>query len=364
MTAKREYGLDLLRIISMMGIVATHILIAGDGRGPMYTASPAGVLLQALTFLSICSVDLFAMLSGYLYAPKPRARFGNLIGLLVNLEAYCVLFTVVLYFLSSSFLVDASSVLASLFPMTVGAYWYLTAYICVFLLIPWLNKLIQSMTRRQHAALLGTLFCLFCLVPTLTGTDYFVIQDGYSPFWLIFCYLLGSYIRLYREEVTRKVPQRWYPLFLLGNILAAMACYALVMYGYLPETVFERISTFNSPLCIGNAVILMLMFLDIRITGNRWQQILQTLSGAAFDVYVIHCHNYFYDIFIRGNFDFLAEQTPVAAVLLLSGILIVFYLACTIAYLCRKQIFRLLPIDRFVKWAGDGLDRLQERNWA
>lgn len=364
MTSRREYGIDLLRIISMMGIVSIHILVAGYGRGTMYAPSVTGILLHALHFLSNCSVNLFAMISGYLYAARTKVRFSNLIGLLTNLEAYSLLMTVVLYIFSSSFLVDAPSILGSLFPMTTGAYWYLTSYVCVFLLIPWLNKLVQSLTRQQHAALLGVLFFLFCLIPTLMGTDFFVIQDGYSPFWLIFCYLTGSYIRLYKEQITGRIRRRWYPVLLLGNILAAMTCYCLTICGFLPESVFENIIKYISPLTVGNAVLIMLMFLDISISGSRCQRIVQTLSAAAFDVYVIHCHQYFYDIFIRGRFAFLPSLSPAAAVFLLIGILVIFYLVCTISCLCRKFIFRVLGIDRYTNWAGNTLDRLQDRIWS
>ena len=364
MTSRREYGIDLLRIISMMGIVSIHILVAGYGRGTLYTPSVTGILLNALHFLSNSSVNLFAMISGYLYAPRTKVRFSNLIGLLTNLEAYSLLITVVLYIFSSSFLVDAPSILGSLFPMTTGAYWYLTSYVCVFLLIPWLNKLVQSLTRQQHAALLAILFCLFSLIPSLMGTDFFVIQDGYSPFWLIFCYLMGCYIRLYKDQITGRLHRRWYPVLLLGNILAAMTCYYLTIYGFLPETVFTTLSKYISPLTVGNAVLIMLMFLDISISGSRCQRLVQTLSSAAFDVYVIHCHQYFYDIFIRGSFRFLPSLSPVAAVLLLIGILVIFYLICTLSCLCRKFVFRVLRIDRYINWAGDALDRLQNRIWS
>ncbi|MBQ7130546.1 MAG: acyltransferase [Oscillospiraceae bacterium] len=363
MTPKREYGLDLLRIISMMGIVSIHILAAGDGRGPMYDPAPTSILLQILCFLSNSSVNLFAMLSGYLYAPKQKIRSGNLISLLVNLEAYSLVITIVLFVFSSSFLVDAASILGSLFPMTTGAYWYLTSYILVFLLIPWLNRLIKHINRQQFAALLVMLFCLFCLVPTLSGKDYFVIAEGYSPFWLIYCYLIGGFIRLHRDWIGARIRRFWYPVLLCMILVIAAGCYLLTVAGLVPQFLFSRLSLFVSPLCLGTAVVVMLLFLDIRIPWPSAQRIVQTLSDAAFDVYVIHCHHLFYDIFIRGNFDFLPKQSPTTALLMLLALLIGFYLVCTLSCLIRKFLFRVLGIDALVRKAGDRVDALQEKLW-
>lgn len=363
MDNKRQYGVDLLRAVSMMGIVCVHFLVAGFGREPIFGLTPTGLALNTVSFLVQCSPNLFAMISGYLYTTKTKIKSGNLIGLLVNLEAYSLLFTMVLYIFSSSFLVDVKSILGSLFPLFTGAYWYLTAYIALFLLIPWINLLIHSMTKPQYSALLGILFFLFCLVPTFTGTDFFNIQGGYSVFWLMFCYLLGGHIRLYRECWTGNIRRGLYPVILAGNLLVGMTCYYLVGLNLLPQSVFYTLESFVCPITVGNTILIFLYFADITIKAPACQRFVKTLSDAAFEVYVIHCHQYFFDIFIRGRFEFLSTLTPLAAIILLVVILVIFYLACSLCYLIRKKIFQLLKIDLLVKEAGDRVDRLQSRIW-
>lgn len=363
MSAKREYGIDLARIISMMGIVCVHMLTAGEGRNPMYLLSATGFSLNTLSFLVQPAVNVFAMITGYLYVSKPRIKSGNLIGLMLNLEAYSLLFTLALYFLSNSFLNDLGSVLGSLFPMATGAYWYLTAYIGTFLLIPWLNKLIHSMNQKQHCGLLWILFILFSVVPTLTLVDFFGVKEGYSTLWLVFCYLLGGYVRIYRDRLTEDV-KRWGCLVaILGCTVAAMGYYLLVCFGICPDNFFYALQMFISPLCIAIAVLTLLFFMETEVKHTRCQKGIKLLSDAAFEVYVIHCHPYFYDIFIRGKFDFLVSLSPVAAIGLVAGIIVGFYLFSTLACVCRKWVFRVLGIDRLTSLLGAKADSLQDKIW-
>lgn len=61
---KRNYGIDLLRLVSMFLIVVLHSLSRGAlvGVAPFNIHYEAGFLIEALTY---CAVNCFALISGY-----------------------------------------------------------------------------------------------------------------------------------------------------------------------------------------------------------------------------------------------------------------------------------------------------------
>lgn len=363
MNAKREYGIDLLRVLCMMGILGVHILIAGEGRGREFHGTATGCFLYALHYICLCSVNLFAAISGYLYAAKAKVRSRNLIGLLVNVEAYSVVFTIVLYVCSTNFLTDAKSILGSLFPMTTGAYWYLVCYIFVFLMIPWLNLLIRSMTRQQYTALLVVMYVLCCVVPTVGGRDYFVLEEGYSALWLLFCYLVGGYIQVNKAFLAERIRRFWYPVIFWAIVVLICIAYLLVSWGVLSEAVYFSFVGYNALLPIISAAAALLYFIGVNIESRKAQKLVRSLSDAAFDVYVIHCHHLFYDIFIRSHYDFLNTMPPWAAAASLLGIILAFYVLGWVSCLVRKILFRILKIDDLINWVGEKIDFYQEALW-
>ena len=76
--AKRNYGIELLRLVLMFMVCMLHVLGQGGVLGT--SAEIGGVAFKALWFLEIlsyCAVDAFAIISGYVAADKPR-KFSKL----------------------------------------------------------------------------------------------------------------------------------------------------------------------------------------------------------------------------------------------------------------------------------------------
>ena len=67
LTSERQYGIDLLRIISMCGIIGLHVINRG---GVLAYSDESTLTIQGIRFIAIicyCSVNVFAMISGWLY---------------------------------------------------------------------------------------------------------------------------------------------------------------------------------------------------------------------------------------------------------------------------------------------------------
>ena len=93
----RNDGISLLRIFSMFGIVGLHVINNGGiiNNLSIYSYKYYFVLL----FLSIiyCSVDVFALMSGFLNINKTVNKHSGIVELLFILLFYCLIIPIIFY---------------------------------------------------------------------------------------------------------------------------------------------------------------------------------------------------------------------------------------------------------------------------
>lgn len=351
---QRLYGLDILRIFSMLGIVGLHILNQG---GFLAAANSHSEVLAAhlVAALFYCSVNVFAMLSGYLYIRRDTVRSASLLKLLLTSALYCVCAVAVAMVVKPKlFAYFPDLYKQALFPPLAGRYWYLTCYVLLFVMIPYLNAMVRSLSQRQMGSMLFLLLVLLSCMTTFGQADYFRINKGYSPFWLMFCYLIGGYIRLYHEPLFGK--KRAFALLLVA---ANMAVIAAVWKIWGEDAVKKKVLLLEyiSPLMVVNAAVLVQIFAGMHVSGKWTQKLILHLSDSAFGVYLIHSHILIYDFWLKNAFA-TAGKGGLGQYLgiLLAGLLGI-YLVCTFLDRVRKLLFRVICLDRAIDWAGEKIDR-------
>ena len=202
----RKIGLDILKIMCMLGIIGLHILGAGGILDNVKVNSPNFIISNLLQVLFLSSVNIFAILSGYLYVDREDTKKKNILNIVVLSVFYSVIFTSIFYILNlfdfrtSGFKIIGKSLI---FPLS-GTYWYVTAYLFLFLMIPYLNIFIKNLKENQYKKLLIILFILLSFVPSVGCHDFFRTNYGYSGFWLMYCYILGAYIKKYYNRNNNK----------------------------------------------------------------------------------------------------------------------------------------------------------------
>ena len=86
---KRNYGIDLLRMVLMLMVVVIHVLTHGgvikatEQLSANYSMS---ILMESFVF---CAVNCYALISGYVYIDS-RYRFSGLVQIWLQALLYCV----------------------------------------------------------------------------------------------------------------------------------------------------------------------------------------------------------------------------------------------------------------------------------
>lgn len=185
---RRNYGLDFARIFAMFSVVLLHNLLQGGILRNPKLAGGNWFSMYFLENLAIIAVNIFAMLTGYLYVNK-KVKPSRVMGIIF--EALFWSWTIVIVLILCGYNITKIDVLKSILP--VWNYWYVNAYIAVILLVPILNKGIQALSKNSFKIILLSLIIISVTIGFVTKQ--FFLNRGYSGYWLVIMYLLGAYIK-------------------------------------------------------------------------------------------------------------------------------------------------------------------------
>ena len=142
---ERNYGVDLLRIFSMINIINLHVNIRSK-QLYLKISSPKFKAIWHLEVFSFPAVNCFGLISGIVGYSK--YRFSNLIYLWLTVWFYSISISSYLFFVQRE--IDKKRLFLSLFPILIKRHWYVNAYFYMYVLLPFVNAGINSVNRAFH----------------------------------------------------------------------------------------------------------------------------------------------------------------------------------------------------------------------
>ena len=375
-STERKSNFELLRIVAMLMIVAHHLAVHGVQHvlfsDQAYRAWAAGSLANRLfTFLFVpggTGVAVLFMLTGYFLVEKQRASvlkvclqtvfYGlTLSALFVVLLAAHRLFGAGYAFAEFSFVANVGMVLRHvLTPVSMGGWWFVSAYVLIVLVAPRINQLLAHLNRRGFARLLLVTWFFWYSCQLVLGGGYAALGRAF------FFYGLGAYCKRFGNDAHERPRVRHAALFAFGWLLYA-ACsfcdYALkeisaktlamkAVEDYVLQGLMDCISIL---LC---AWSLFAIFARLRIRASRR---INTVAATTFGVYLLHDSTVGRQLIWNGilrvsDVQFLSPYFPLLA---LADILAVFAVCSAIDWL------RLRFVEpRMTAWAARKIARIRE----
>ena len=196
----RLYGLDLLKIFAMINIINLHINnsflnLRVKKNNDKYKKI---ILLEAFSFWP---VDAFGLISGIIGYKK--CKFSNAIYIYLEYFYYSLIISLYLY---NKLLLDSKNLFLSLYPLGTYRFWFVNAYILMYLFLPFITKSINSIDKNLFSKLVIAILFLYSMyhifIDYIIGkTNYDFINKGYSSIWLLILYIIGAYIGIYYKNI-------------------------------------------------------------------------------------------------------------------------------------------------------------------
>ncbi len=230
-------------------------------------------------------INAFILITGYFMCTQ-YATWLKFLKLLLEVKFYSVGIWL-LFFTTGIQSYDLSILIDSITGISLGlGNGFTSAFIFLFLLIPYINKILKALTKVE----LQRLLFILILVQSVIGT--FLPKSTYYEYlpWYTTIYLIGAYIRLYPNYYTMSVK-----LAKVGTILSIIAIglstSAIVYTNFiLSKTiyVFYFVTDSHKILALTLSVSMFLFFKNIKIKPNK---LINTVASTTFGILLIHGHS-------------------------------------------------------------------------
>lgn len=284
----RNYSLDLLRCVAMMMVVVLHFL---DKGGQLKAFTDPGVFTAKdvtawiLEAFCIVAVNMYMLLSGYLLS-ESRFKLSNLLLLVVRVWLYSVIVGFIGIALRTPVEpVDTYFILRLLFPVSMATYWFMTAYIFFYLLVPVLGIAARAMDKKQLQIVIAGLLFFHCIIKSVMPATLSADMGGMDAMWYIVLFFVAVYIRKY----VKKVELPW----------AGYIATALLVFGeaYVLRQVFLKTGNlsyivqisyaYNHIFVLAASVFLFISFLQLKVPEKQGK-VFAFLGKYSLGVYLLH----------------------------------------------------------------------------
>lgn len=354
---KRDYNVDLFRILATILVIVLHVL--GKG-GILQKSTPDGTIYWAAWFIEIsayCAVNCFALISGYVMVNK-TIKIKNIIGLWFQVLFYSLLLTS-LFFVFIPETRTIMNLVVAFLPIVGKQWWYISSYFALFFFIPILNVAIGHISKKTYEKFLIVVLIGICVIDCVIPIDAFLFNDGYSTIWLIILYLLGAYIKKY--DLKRKVPALNSILVFFAMILLTFLSKLIIHFA--TKKIFGDVKLDNTfisytSITIVLASIFMFLFcLNIKISHVS-KRAIKFFSPTTLGVYLIHVHPLVFQYIMEDAFISFSYKPLIVMVVCVFTATLAIFLLCSVIDLIRIQFFKLIKINKLCEFIDNKVTRL------
>lgn len=220
----RQANLELLRCVAMMMVIVLHYLGKGnlliDPKWQMLY--PAEWLAWLLESFCIVAVNVYMFISGYFLCTS-AFKPSRLVQLWLQVWMYSVAFGLIgaLTGVMAETDFDTHFILTLIFPVSMNHYWFMTAYIFLYILLPFLGLAVKKMTKRQLQIAVLLLLFVFSIQKSVLPVRLETDGLGYDCLWYICVFAAAAYVRRFGVPFLEKRAR--------GIILYVVCC--LLIFG-------------------------------------------------------------------------------------------------------------------------------------
>ena len=274
----RNSSIELCRILSMIMIVGSHLVTHGD-----FVLTNDNSVISELWWLFLkmggnFGTDVFVLITGYFLI--------NDSVLSVNIHRITKLWAQIFFYSFTIYIIgiiagfcDFTIVgfIESLFPIATEAWWFATTYFILYIIHPWINKLLLGLNRHQYQNFLIILLLIWCIIPTFTSC--YIASSTLMEFVLL--YSVAGYIRLHGESIRGKCKHCF-----LGWLITTIAVYlSSIMFIVLGNNITflaDRATYFMGKISLPTIIRAVFFFMMFERMTTKHSKIINTISSAVF----------------------------------------------------------------------------------
>ncbi|RDV14925.1 hypothetical protein DXT99_11585 [Pontibacter diazotrophicus] len=279
----RDSNIELLRIVLMLMIIGFHLIVHGAQMGGpigdhVITDSSSVAYVFLKSFL-IIAVNCFVFISGFY---RIKFKIKTLLSLFFQAVFYSVAINLAVDLLSLEY-ISYKMYIKAMFAAFSGIWWFLTAYLGLYLLSPLLNNAIDTFNKHQFLFILISVTLINSVSGFMFGAGPIVgTNSGFSLISFVHIYLIAQYISKYvnLDKLTKYSPAVY--------VVSSLTVFLLAIFSItqMSQTGIGKIYAYNNPLVLIAAVSFFFFFKNLRFRSS----FVNSISPYVLGVYLFHDH--------------------------------------------------------------------------
>lgn len=335
----RNSSIELLRIIAMFMILMHHFIVHNGYDVLKLPLGPERIFFQlVMQGGGKVGVVIFFSISAWFFLDREQTVKSNLkrVWIMERELLFWSLILLAFYLIFDRADLGMKLMVKSVMPLSMGLWWYATAYAIFLALLPFLSKGLKALGREYHLALAAMVLVIWGLtsfIPKTLGNSTLT-----GVFGFVYLFILISAYKWYMKPFTTK--QTW---LMIGFGLSFFLLYTCVSISL--SLLGHNIGIF----IVGDWKLPVIMvgfgmfLLFDRVTFHS--RIINRIAQSAFAVYLITDYAASKKLLWARLFNLKNLYQQPLAILQIFGILLAIYAACTLLDFVRQALFAI-TIDR------------------
>lgn len=348
----RNSNHELMRIIAMFFIVLGHVILKGH---VLATNNPnLKTIYLLIVFAIIVHVNSYILLTGY-YQSKSTFKQKKVWQILNASWFYRVI--IVIIFLSLNLISISKVQLLKDISYLPRDYWFITCYILLYCISPFLNKLINSLSHSDFKKLLIVGAIIVSVLPTITKGEVFN-NNGYTLYNCVYLYLVGAYLRIYPVEKSYIFKRNSRTIYRLVLVSVFFLCILLNFlfynyaqqvkayngfFAYIAEIIDSASLSYSNPIIIVQSIVFFLFFTSIDIKSRFINWYAKLMLG----IYMIHEQQYVREELYKWLGIIDGPKDTYRFLFYVIGAALLIFVTCSIIELIRQIIFKFIYKRKF-----------------
>ena len=288
MNKSRQSNLELLRIVSALAVVFYHMFSQSGAFSPENSTHFRFAVCLGGGGRVACAI--FVMIGAYFLVDE-TFRFQRILRLWLKVIIVVVLVNGVVFLVDPTLFsaAEARKLLFQFFPVFGRPYWFISDYIALLLVSPFLNLILYSDNLRRYLK-----WVLGAMVAAIVVLSFFPTEFKHSIFFndfIYFCflYVFTGYIKLYS---TSRIWNHKYLLFCIAIFSYSLICLLAIIldkikdtWSYAWEIRFFYMSTYQAVLGFVCASATFQLFLKLELGS---QKLINGIGHHALGIYIVH----------------------------------------------------------------------------
>lgn len=295
----RNSSFELLRIIAILFIIFHHFAMHGLFDFSIYDSNSALIIINStwidlLSQLGKIGVNLFMLISGYFLCSRNNFKFKKLLSMVIEMVIFATIFgiSLLIYKHQKPEFVNFELML---FPLGTRLWWFMTAYLILYIFSPFINRALSKTSQQLHLTLVLILLIMWSVLITFLDLNYEFNNIG----WFFTLYMLASYIRKYDISLKMK------PVFaiLISFLIFGLAFTIRTTLIQVVKTSnaftdrvmiwFDMVSNQHNAVQVLSTLFLFLGFKSINMKNSK---VINFISASTLTIYIFHDHYFMREI--------------------------------------------------------------------